>query len=213
MASEEESAIGPALVQRRIFLSFCATVLLGVLLCAVYLARRATWLAPRTTTSASSARTHGAVSPEPQLKLRPAAPFRAVLPLDTKSAAQVPAPAASVSRSGKLSPGDTYLQVAALDRGMSEALVEALRRKGFQAEAASGPTEDIFRVVVGPAKDAAAVARMKQDLQAAGFTSFERKIPKSAPNESVAKHPAAYLTAPASSPSTDGDTPAAAITR
>jgi cell division septation protein DedD len=61
---------------------------------------------------------------------------------------------------------------------MSEVLVELLRRKGFQAETALGPTEDIFRVMVGPAKDAAELARLKTDLQAAGFTSFARKAPK-----------------------------------
>ena len=89
-----------------------------------------------------------------------------------------------VSRSEKSIPGNTYLQIAAVDRGMAEILVEVLRRKGFQVELAAGPTEDIFRVIVGPAKDADTLARMKADLQAAGFNSFSRKAPNLVANQS-----------------------------
>jgi cell division septation protein DedD len=153
MTRAEESEIGPMLLQRRILLSFCATVLIGVLLCATYLARR------------------------PRVILRPAAPPSQAIPTPATQA-QSPAPVAAAPPSAKRIPGDTYLQIAAVDRGMAEVLVEVLRRKGFQAEVANGATEDIFRVMVGPAKDAAALARTKADLQAAGFTSFARKAPK-----------------------------------
>jgi cell division septation protein DedD len=183
MTSAEESEIEPASVQRRILLGFCATVLAGVLLCTAYLGRRATSSAPRAKTSALSV----PVLPErnPQRDLQPAAlppqatpqPATQVQSLDTSHAGREPAPVAVVSRSDH-TPGDTYLQIAAVDRGMAGVLVEVLGRKGFQAEVASGPTEDIFRVIVGPAKDAASLVRMKADLQAAGFTSFARKAPK-----------------------------------
>ena len=66
---------------------------------------------------------------------------------------------------------------------MAGVLVEVLSRKGFQAEVASGPTEDIFRVIVGPTKDAAELARIKADLEAAGFTSFTRRAPKLLANQ------------------------------
>ena len=69
----------------------------------------------------------------------------------------------------------SYLQLMALDRGLAEVLVEALRRKGFQALLTSGPTENIFRVLVGPANGDAALARVKADLQAEGFASFVRR--------------------------------------
>jgi cell division protein FtsN len=58
---------------------------------------------------------------------------------------------------------------------MAGELVEALRVKGFQATAAGGPTEDLFRVLVGPLKDEAALVRAQSDLQAAGFSSFVRR--------------------------------------
>lgn len=187
------SEIGPMLVQRRIFLSFCATVLIGVLLCATYLVRRASGFAPRAKTSTFSAKAGGAGSSErnPQVSLRPAAPPWQAAParatqvqsVNTRPAGTEPQPTAFVSRPGSRISGDTYLQIAAVDRGMSEVLVELLRRKGFRAEIALGATEDIFRVMVGPAKDAAALARIKTDLQAAGFTSFVRKTPKLIANQ------------------------------
>jgi hypothetical protein len=189
----DEGEIGSMLVQRRIFLSFCATVLIGVLLCAAYLVGRESWFAPLATTSTFSAKAGDAGSSErnPQVSLRPAAPLgqaaRApatqVQSLNTRPAGTEPQPTASVSRPGSRIPVGTYLQIAAVDRGMSEVLVELLRRKGFQAKIALGATEDTFRVMVGPAKDAAALARIKADLQAAGFTSFARKTPKLIANQ------------------------------
>ena len=189
----DESEIGPMLVQRRIFLSFCATVLIGVLLCSTYLMGRASWFAPRAKTSTFSAKAAGTGSSErnPQVSVRPVAPpwqaarspATQVQSLNTRPVGTEPQPTPSASRPGSRIPGDTYLQVAAVDRGMSEVLVELLRRKGFRAEIALGATEDIFRVMVGPAKDAAALARIKADLQAAGFTSFARKTPKLIANQ------------------------------
>jgi hypothetical protein len=193
MTSAEESQIEPMFVQRRILLCFCATVLTGVLLCTVYLARRATSIAPRAKMSALTVPARGAVVPErnPQRDVQPTPlplqtiplPATQVQSVDTSSARREPAPVAVVSRSEKHIPGDTFLQIAAVDRGMAGVLVEVLTRKGFRAEVASGPTEDIFRVIVGPAKDAAALVRIKADLQAAGFTSFARKAPKLVANQ------------------------------
>jgi cell division septation protein DedD len=180
--SADESDIGPMLVQRRLCLGFCATVLVGVLLCAAYLVGRVSTGAK---TATLSAKADGASSSErnPQLKLRAPAPATQVQFLKTSPAATESQPTAFVSRPGSHLPGDTYLQIAAVDRGMSEVLVELLRRKGFQAQIAVGATEDIFRVMVGPAKDAAELTRIKTDLQAAGFTSFARKAPKLIANQ------------------------------
>jgi cell division septation protein DedD len=190
--SADESEIGLTVVQRRICLSFCATVLVGVLLCAAYLVGRVSRSAPSAKTSTFSAKAGSESSSErnPQVNFQPAAPPSQAAPapstqvqsLNTRPGTE-PQSTAFLSRPGSRIPGDTYLQIAAVDRGMSEVLVELLRRKGFQAEIALGATEDIFRVVVGPAKDAAALARIKADLQASGFTSFARKTPKLIANQ------------------------------
>ena len=150
----------PGAAQRRIVLSFCGTVLLGVLLCAGYLASGGTRAATRST-------------PASKPLLIPAAPV---------SAAPVPPPVEAVAIRPAPKPpaqaivGATYLQMAAVDRGVANVYVEVLRRKGFQAVIAAGPTPVIFRVLVGPVNDTATLTRVKAELQAAGFSSFTRKL-------------------------------------
>jgi hypothetical protein len=173
MTKGEEIELQPTDIQRRIFLSFCATVLMGVILGAVYLAPRTTWFAPRAVRRApASGIQAGGVAARSQTALAPVVQLKAI---ETAPARTDPESVAPAPRSGKPVPGDTYLQMAAVDRGMAEVLVEVLRRRGFQAVVASGPTEDIFRVLVGPIEGAATLARVKADLQTAGFTSFARK--------------------------------------
>ena len=157
MASAEESELQPPPIQRRIFLSFCATVLAGLLLFVVY-------LSVRTAGSARSRRDHPAEVPPPRATPAPAA-----------SVIQPRAPA--IPRSEQPIHGKTYLQLAALDRERAEVFVEALARSGFRAVVAGGPAEGIYRILVGPFEDADTLARNQADLQALGFTSFPRKHP------------------------------------
>ncbi len=82
--------------------------------------------------------------------------------------------AAGVAPSGPItpaepSPGQVFLQVAAVRQAEAELLVEVLRKKGFQAQMAPVPAKSDFRVLVGPLADAAAIAKAKTDLEAAGF--------------------------------------------
>jgi cell division septation protein DedD len=182
----EQSEHQPGTAQRRIALSFCATVVVGVLLCAAYLASGATRIAARAVPKSALVIQAGGVtsSTKPQANLpltalssQSAAELAAqVDPNGTKPVGQEPTRTASFPRSGRSIQGGTYLQMAAVDRGVAEVFVEVLRRKGFQAVIARGPTEDIFRVLVGPVKDATSLARVKADLQAVGFTSFARKL-------------------------------------
>jgi cell division septation protein DedD len=99
-----------------------------------------------------------------------APPAAQVEPKRIEPVRKEPTPAASSPQSG------TYLQVAAVDRGVAEVFVEVLRRKGFQGTISNGPNEDTFRVLVGPVKDATSLAQVKADLQAAGFISFAKKL-------------------------------------
>jgi cell division septation protein DedD len=174
--SAPQSEPQPGAAQRRIVLSFCATVLIGVLLSVGYLVSGTGRAAARVTPAASVSQTSVAPSlskppvslpvtaPPPAVAIRPAARIE---PKEKKPAVIEPRPATI---------GATYLQMAAVDRGVAEVYLEVLRRKGFQARIADGPTPDIFRVLVGPVKDAASLARVKADLQAEGFTSFPRKL-------------------------------------
>lgn len=79
--------------------------------------------------------------------------------------------------------GGLYLQLGALERGFARVLVEGLRSMGFAAIVAPGPSERVFRVLVGPAKDAASLKRMKDALEETGLSPFIRRYeaPASAP--------------------------------
>jgi cell division protein FtsN len=71
--------------------------------------------------------------------------------------------------------GQTYLQVLAVAKPEAEVLAEVLAKKGFRALVAPGPNDRVFRVLVGPAKDATDTGRLKSDLEAAGFKPFVKK--------------------------------------
>lgn len=74
-------------------------------------------------------------------------------------------------------PGLIYIQVLAVARPEAEVLVDVLAKKGFQALVAAGPNDKIFRVLVGPAKDAADAGKLKGDLEQAGFKlAFPKKF-------------------------------------
>jgi len=72
-------------------------------------------------------------------------------------------------------PGQTFLQIAAVRRPEAELIVEVLKKKGFLALTAPVPGDTLFRVLVGPIQDPAALAKTKADLEQAGFRSILRK--------------------------------------
>jgi cell division septation protein DedD len=71
--------------------------------------------------------------------------------------------------------GQTFLQVSAVAKPEAEILTELLVKKGFHAIVAPGPTDKLYRVLVGPAKDTAELGKLKADLELAGFKSIVRK--------------------------------------
>lgn len=74
-------------------------------------------------------------------------------------------------------PGQIYIQVLAVAKPEAEVLVDVLAKKGFKALVAAGPNDKIFRVLVGPAKDAADAGKLKGDLEQAGFRlAFPKKF-------------------------------------
>ncbi len=72
--------------------------------------------------------------------------------------------------------GDFYVQVLALAKPEAEVLAEVLAKKGFKAFVGPGPNDRVFRVLVGPQKDAAESARVRGDVVQAGFSqAFVKK--------------------------------------
>ncbi len=77
-------------------------------------------------------------------------------------------------------PGETFLQVAAVKHSEAKVIVDVLKAKGFNALTApvvvNGVASDsLYRALVGPVKDAGDLARLKSELQAAGFKPYVQK--------------------------------------
>lgn len=99
-------------------------------------------------------------------------------PKESAPPAPLPAPepaAAEESPTAQPAPGQTFLQVAAVRRPEAELMVDILKRRGFPARIAPVPDKPEFRVLVGPLRDSATLARTQADLQTAGFRSIVRK--------------------------------------
>ena len=65
--------------------------------------------------------------------------------------------------------GQTYLQVIASSRAEVDLVVSVLKKKGFHAFTAAGPNEGVFRALVGPLENAAAIADARDRIEKAGF--------------------------------------------
>ena len=71
--------------------------------------------------------------------------------------------------------GNTYWQVAAVDRGMAEVSCEFLLRKELPALLGDSPSPGIVRVLVGPIHTPDETARYKAVLEESGFHPFIKK--------------------------------------
>ncbi|HXP84011.1 MAG TPA: SPOR domain-containing protein [Bryobacteraceae bacterium] len=68
--------------------------------------------------------------------------------------------------------GATYIQLAAVDRGIATIMAEGVRSHGLPSLVAPGPNDKIFRVLVGPFPDAAAHQQAKASLEQIGLSAF-----------------------------------------
>jgi cell division septation protein DedD len=74
--------------------------------------------------------------------------------------------------------GAVYLQMGAVDKGMAVIFAEGLRKHGFDAFVAPGPSEKIFRVLIGPLPDPDSFRRAKAAVDAIDLGTFARKYQK-----------------------------------
>jgi len=72
-------------------------------------------------------------------------------------------------------PGALYLQMGAVDKGVGIVLAEGLRKHGFTAFVAPGPSEKIFRVLIGPLANLEAYKRAKAEVDAIDLNTFARR--------------------------------------
>lgn len=112
------------------------------------------------------------VKPEPP-KPEPPKPKEKEKPVEKPQEKPKPVEANSGSPQQPVS-GQTYLQVAAVGRPEAELMTEVLGRKGFKAIHSQIPEKPaLYRVLVGPYKDAAAITQAREELQKAGLKGFD----------------------------------------
>jgi cell division septation protein DedD len=73
-------------------------------------------------------------------------------------------------------PGSVYIQMAAVEKGVAVIFAEGLRKRGLAAFVAPGPSEKIFRVLIGPLPDPASYLRAKDEVDRIGLATFARKF-------------------------------------
>ena len=77
-------------------------------------------------------------------------------------------------------PGKTYIQMAAVERGVAAVFAEGLRAHGLTAFVAPGPanTPNIYRVLIGPVTDTQNYTSDKMELDKIGLATFMRQYEK-----------------------------------
>lgn len=88
---------------------------------------------------------------------------------------QEPAPEAPLFGSPK--DGSVYIQMGAVEKGVSIIFAEGLRKHGLAAFVAPGPSEKIFRVLVGPLPAPADYVKAKDTVDKLGLATFARRFP------------------------------------
>ena len=73
------------------------------------------------------------------------------------------------------SSGQVFLQVAATSSPEGQVLRDVLRKRGFAAQLAPVPGQDLVRVLVGPLSGTQDISQNRTKLQEAGFKPFTRK--------------------------------------
>jgi len=184
LAAGEEGEFEIVLGKRQLAgVLFVAIVILVVFSALSYLAgkaaspKKATFLPPPTPVLQSTVTIPQAtivkaedLPPAVATQNRDAAPALSPAPISPGAPASTPAPPLFANPAT----GAVYLQMGAVEKGIAVIFVEGLRRRGFEAFAAPGPNEKIFRVLIGPL-DHESYAHAKDILDSIGLSTFARR--------------------------------------
>jgi len=112
------------------------------------------------------------MSPKVSAPLVVREPEPAPIVLNQEAAPVVEAPLFAEPKSGSV-----YIQMGAVEKGVSVIFAEGLRSHGLTAFVAPGPNEKIFRVLIGPLPDPAAYTKAKDVVDKIGLATFARRFP------------------------------------
>ncbi len=73
--------------------------------------------------------------------------------------------------------GSVYIQMGAVEKGVAIIFAEGLRKHGLPAFVGPGPSEKIFRVLIGPLADPPAYVKAKDVVDQIGLSTFARRFP------------------------------------
>lgn len=160
---------------------FVATVIVAVLSSVSYLAGKSIGPKKVEASAAASAASPGPVATA-SATMDSATPAVEKLPaIDATMVATKPAPADALSNAPLFADpvvGAVYIQMAAVEKGIAAVFAEGLRRHGLQSFVAPGPSESMYRVLIGPLPTPATYAAAKEELDRIGLTTFARKYEK-----------------------------------
>lgn len=124
-------------------------------------------------TAPAPVQTPAAANP-PATSARPAA--AAVLPPKTAEAVKAPeAPKDQAPLFAEAVSGKVYIQVGAIEKGLAGVWAEGLRTHGLEAFVSTGPSDKMWRVLIGPLPDPQAYEQAKTVLDQLGIATFGRK--------------------------------------
>jgi hypothetical protein len=76
---------------------------------------------------------------------------------------------------GQVLPGQRYIQVGAVERNVAVLLTQTLRGRGLKGFVAAGPTNGVYRVLVGPLPQDEEYASAKASIDGMGIPTFTRQ--------------------------------------
>jgi cell division septation protein DedD len=162
---------------------FCvAVILLGVAFAGGYKLGQASKKAlspPPATETGTGGQTHElpaasadqtASSPETETNSGPPLGSRHKKTAEKLESGPAPPPGSEPTAGFLPQPGQSFLQVAAVGRDEAEAIADVLHKKGFRAHAVPKPgNSKIYRVLIGPVRDAADLNTTRESLRRTGF--------------------------------------------
>ena len=164
---------------------FMAVIAMAVCSSLAYLAGRSA--TPRKASTPAAATSVAIPTPAfavaPTAESSPAALPAATSPFAALPSVSILAPPNAAPRSGaplfaEPDAGQVYIQIGAVEKGMATILAEGLRSHGFEAFVASGPSEKVFRVLIGPLPNPESFRQAKAAVDAIDLTAFARRYEK-----------------------------------
>ena len=162
-------------LKKKVYIGFGAIIALGLAMTALYIGGRLFAHPAVRPAPASVAKASPVVVPKGTPVIVKEAPVVAkAAPKPEVTAAPIPEPSGSVPKVITPQPRERYLQLAALGPNYTEKYLPVLRAKGFNAVVAPGPTDGIYRIIIGPFPDQLALEKQRDVLEAAGIQSMLR---------------------------------------